>query len=349
MGDLTDFDALPHGEVLIYQAGEGDTRIEVRLEDETVWLSQQQMAELFQTTRANITLHIGNIYTEGELSPEGTCKDFLLVRQEGTRTVRRKVEHYNLDMIISLGYRVKSLIATQFRRWATQRLSEYMRKGFALDDERLKQLGGGDYWQELLDRIRDIRSSEKLMYRQVLDLYATSVDYDPESRESIAFFKMVQNKLHFAAHGQTAAELIYARADADRPLMGLTSFSGDFPAKKDIGIAKNYLQADELKLLNNLVSGYFDFAEIQAMRHHPMHMSDYVAHLDRVLAATGENVLQGAGTVSHAQAMEKAEAEYRKFQAKNLSPVEEVYLQSIKAIAARTGKQKGAKDEPSSS
>ena len=252
-------------------------------------------------------------------------------------------------MIISLGYRVKSLIATQFRRWATQRLSEYMRKGFALDDERLKQLGGGDYWQELLDRIRDIRSSEKLMYRQVLDLYATSVDYDPESRESIAFFKMVQNKLHFAAHGQTAAELIYARADADRPLMGLTSFSGDFPAKKDIGIAKNYLQADELKLLNNLVSGYFDFAEIQAMRHHPMHMSDYVAHLDRVLAATGENVLQGAGTVSHAQAMEKAEAEYRKFQAKNLSPVEEVYLQSIKAIAARTGKQKGAKDEPSSS
>ena len=333
----------PGGEILIYQSGEGQTRIEVRLEDETVWLSQQQMAELFQTTRANITLHIGNIYAEGELSPEGTCKDFLLFRQEGTRTVRRTVEHYNLDMIISLGYRVKSLIATQFRRWATQRLREYIHKGFTLDDERLKKLGGGDYWQELLDRIRDIRSSEKVMYRQVLDLYATSVDYDPKSRESIAFFKVVQNKLHFAAHGQTAAEVIYARADADRPFMGLTSFAGDFPVQKDIGIAKNYLTADELKLLNNLVSGYFDFAEIQAMRHNPMHMSDYVEHLDRVLAATGESVLQGAGTVSHAQAMEKAKQEYRKYQTKTLSPVEEAYLASIKGMEAEAKKLKGRK------
>lgn len=333
----------PGGEILIYQAAAGDTRLEVRLEDETVWLSQQQMAELFQTTRANITLHIGNIYTEGELSPEGTCKNFLLVRQEGTRTVRRKVEHYNLDMIISLGYRVKSLIATQFRRWATQLLSEYLRKGFTLDDARLKQLGGGEYWQELLDRIRDIRSSEKLIYRQVLDLYATSVDYDPKSRESIAFFKMVQNKLHFAAHGQTAAEVIYARADADRPFMGLTSFSGDFPAKKDIGIAKNYLTADELKVLNNLVSGYFDFAEVQAMRHNPMHMSDYAEHLDRVLAATGENVLQGAGTVSHAQAWEKAEREYRRYQANTLSPVEKAYLESIKSMEAEVKTLKGRK------
>ena len=333
----------PGGEILIYQSGEGQTRIEVRLEDETVWLSQQQMAELFQTTLANITLHIVNIYAEGELSPEGTCKDFLLVRQEGTRTVRRTVEHYNLDMIISLGYRVKSLIATQFRRWATQRLREYIHKGFTLDDERLKKLGGGDYWQELLDRIRDIRSSEKVMYRQVLDLYATSVDYDPKSRESIAFFKVVQNKLHFAAHGQTAAEVIYARADADRPFMGLTSFAGDFPVQKDIGIAKNYLTADELKLLNNLVSGYFDFAEIQAMRHNPMHMSDYVEHLDRVLAATGESVLQGAGTVSHAQAMEKAKQEYRKYQTKTLSPVEEAYLASIKGMEAEAKKLKGRK------
>lgn len=333
----------PGGEILIYQAAAGDTRLEVRLEDETVWLSQQQMAELFQTTRANITLHIGNIYTEGELSPEGTCKNFLLVRQEGTRTVRRKVEHYNLDMIISLGYRVKSLIATQFRRWATQRLSEYLRKGFTLDDARLKQLGGGEYWKELLDRIRDIRSSEKLMYRQVLDLYATSVDYDPKSRESIAFFKMVQNKLHFAAHGQTAAELIYARADADQPFMGLTSFSGDFPAKKDIGIAKNYLNADELKVLNNLVSGYFDFAEVQAMKHNPMHMSDYVEHLDKILAATGERVLEGAGTVSHAQAMEKAEREYRKFQAKTPTPVEKAYMESIRGIEAEAKKLRGGK------
>lgn len=281
----------PGGEILIYQAGEGQTCIEVRLEDETVWLSQQQMAELFQTARTNIVEHIRHIYEEGELDEASTCRNFRQVRQEGSRRVAREVPFYNLDMIISLGYRVKSLIATQFRRWATQRLSEYMRKGFTLDDQRLKQLGGGDYWQELLDRIRDIRSSEKVMYRQVLDLYATSVDYDPKSRESIAFFKVVQNKLHFAAHGQTAAEVIYARADADRPFMGLTSFAGDFPAKKDIGIAKNYLTVDELKLLNNLVSGYFDFAEIQAMRHNPMHMSDYVEHLDRVLAATGENVL----------------------------------------------------------
>lgn len=333
----------PGGEILIYQAGEGQPRIEVRLEDETVWLSQQQMAELFQTGIPNINEHIKNIFAEGELDESSTVRNFRIVRLEGKRQVAREIAFYNLDMIISLGYRVKSLIATQFRRWATQRLSEYMRKGFTLDDQRLKQLGGGDYWQELLDRIRDIRSSEKVMYRQVLDLYATSVDYDPKSRESIAFFKVVQNKLHFAVHGQTAAEVIYARADADRPFMGLTSFAGDFPAKKDIGIAKNYLTVDELKLLNNLVSGYFDFAEIQAMRHNPMHMSDYMEHLDRVLAATGENVLQGAGTVSHAQALEKAEREYRKYQAKTLSPVEEAYLESIKSMEAEAKKLRGKK------
>ena len=333
----------PGGEILIYQSGEGQTRIEVRLEDETVWLSQQQMAELFQTGIPNINEHIKNIFAEGELDESSTVRHFRIVRLEGKRQVAREIAFYNLDMIISLGYRVKSLIATQFRRWATQRLREYMRKGFTLDDERLKKLGGGDYWQELLDRIRDIRSSEKVMYRQVLDLYATSVDYDPKSKETIAFFKMVQNKLHFAAHGQTAAEVIYARADADRPFMGLTSFAGDVPAKKDIGIAKNYLTADELKLLNNLVSGYFDFAEIQAIRHNPMHMSDYAEHLDRVLAATGENVLQGAGTVSHAQAMEKAEREYRKYQANTLSPVEEAYLASIKGMEAEAKKLKGRK------
>lgn len=333
----------PGGEILIYQAAEGDTRLEVRLEDETVWLSQQQMAELFQTGIPNINEHIKNIFAEGELEESSTVRNFRIVRQEGTRRVAREIAFYNLDMIISLGYRVKSLIATQFRRWATQRLSEYLRKGFTLDDARLKQLGGGEYWQELLDRIRDIRSSEKLMYRQVLDLYATSVDYDPKSRESIAFFKMVHNKLHFAAHGQTAAEVIYARADADRPFMGLTSFSGDFPAKKDIGIAKNYLTADELKVLNNLVSGYFDFAEVQAMKHNPMHMSDYAEHLDRLLAATGENVLQGAGAVSHAQAREKAEREYRRYQAKTLSPVEEAYLKSIKSMEAEVKTLKGRK------
>lgn len=215
-------------------------------------------------------------------------------------------------MIISLGYRVKSLIATQFRRWATERLKEYMIKGFTMDDERLKNLGGGNYWKELLDRIRDIRSSEKVMYRQVLDLYATSVDYNPKSSESITFFKMVQNKLHYAAHGHTAAEVIYERVDAEQPFMGLKNFSGDFPTLKDIGIAKIYLNEEELKILNNIVSGYFDFAEIQAMRHHPMYMSDYVEHLDNILKTTGEKLLQGAGKISHAQAMEKVAEEYRK-------------------------------------
>lgn len=235
-------------------------------------------------------------------------------------------------MIISLGYRVKSIVATNFRRWATERLKEYMIKGFTMDDERLKNLGGGNYWKELLDRIRDIRSSEKVMYRQVLDLYATSVDYNPKSSESIAFFKMVQNKLHYAAHGHTAAEVIYERADADKLFMGLTAFSGDFPTAKDIGVAKNYLTEDELKVLNNIVSGYFDFAEIQAMRHNPMYMSDYVEHLDNLLKATGENLLSGAGKVSHAQALEKAKSEYKKYQVQNLSPVEEAYLQNIKQI-----------------
>ena len=214
-----------------------------------------------------------------------------------------------------------------------------MIKGFAIDDERLKNLGGGNYWKELLDRIRDIRSSEKVMYRQVLDLYATSVDYNPKSNESIAFFKMVQNKLHYAAHGHTAAEVIYERADASKPFMGMTAFSGDFPTSKDIGVAKNYLTEDELKVLNNIVSGYFDFAEIQAMRHNPMYMSDYVEHLDSLLQATGEKLLEGAGTVSHTQALNKAKEEYQKYQVQNLSPVEEAYLQSIKKIEKETKKK----------
>ena len=320
------------GEIIIYQTEDGLTHIEVKIEDETVWLSQQQMADLYQTSRTNVVEHIKHIYEEGELDEQSTCRNFRQVRQEGSREVTRNIPFYNLDMIISLGYRVKSKIATNFRRWATERLKEYMIKGFTMDDERLKNLGGGNYWKELLDRIRDIRSSEKVMYRQVLDLYATSVDYDPKSSESIAFFKMVQNKLHYAAHGHTAAEVIYERADASQPFMGLKSFSGDFPALKDISIAKNYLNDEELKILNNIVSGYFDFAEIQAMRHNPMYMSDYVEHLDNVLKTTGEKVLQGAGTISHAQAIEKATEEYRKYQVQNLSPVEEEYLESIKNI-----------------
>ena len=316
-------------EIIIYQTKDGLTEIDVKLEDETVWLTQAQLCELYQTSKSNISEHIKHIFEEGELEENSVVRKFRTTAADGKKY---NTTHYNLDMIISLGYRVKSKIATNFRRWATERLKEYMIKGFTMDDERLKNLGGGNYWKELLDRIRDIRSSEKVMYRQVLDLYATSVDYDPKSSESIVFFKMVQNKLHYAAHGHTAAEVIYERANASQPFMGLKSFSGDFPTLKDIGIAKNYLNDEELKILNNIVSGYFDFAEIQAMRHNPMYMADYVEHIDNVLKTTGENVLQGAGTISHAQAIEKATKEYRKYQAQNLSPVEEEYLESIKNI-----------------
>ena len=329
----------PQGDIIIYQTDDGDTKIDVRFVDETVWLTQAQLVELFHSSKANISEHIKNIYEEGELEEVSTVRKFRTVRQEGSRNVERELVYYNLDLIISLGYRVKSKIATNFRRWATERLKEYMIKGFTMDDDRLKELGGGSYWKELLDRIRDIRSSEKVMYRQVLDLYATSVDYDPKSSESVAFFKMVQNKLHYAAHGHTAAEVIYERADAEKPFMGLTTFSGDFPTAKDIGIAKNYLTEDELKVLNNLVSGYFDFAEIQAMRHNPMYMSDYVEHLDNILKTTGEKLLTGAGTVSHTQALEKAKREYQKYIVANLSPVEEAYLQTIKDVEKKAKKK----------
>ena len=335
------------GEIVIYQAEDGLTKVECRFVDETVWLTQQQMAELFHTSRSNIVEHIGHIYEEGELDEVSTCRKFRQVRMEGSRQVSRELPFYNLDMIISLGYRVKSLIATQFRRWATERLKEYMIKGFTMDDERLKNLGGGNYWRELLERIRDIRSSEKVMYRQVLDLYATSVDYNPKSAESVAFFKMVQNKLHYAAHGHTAAEVIYERVDANKPFMGLTTFSGDFPTAKDIGIAKNYLTEEELRVLNQMVSGYFDFAEVQAIRHRPMYMSDYVEQLDNILRATGEEVLIHAGKISHAQAMEKAKAEYKRYQAQTLSPVEEEYLKTIKQLG-KTAKTEAEKQDDTS-
>lgn len=328
------------GNIIIYQSEDGKTHIEVRLDDKTVWLTQQQMADLYQTSRTNIVEHIKHIYEEKELTEEATCRKFRQVRMEGTRLVERELPFYNLDMIISLGYRVKSSIATKFRQWATTRLTEYIIKGFTMDDERLKQMGGGNYWKELLDRIRDIRSSEKVMYRQVLDIYATAVDYDPRSDQSIEFFKIVQNKLHFAAHGHTAAEVIFKRADAEQPMMGLTSFHGEHPTLKDAKIAKNYLSENELKVLNNLVSGYFDFAEIQAMKHRPMYMADYIQHLDTILASTGEVLLMGAGTVSHNQAMEKAETEYRKFEVKTLSPVEQAYLDTIKMLK---NKAKGRK------
>lgn len=317
------------GDIVIYQTEDGETKIDVRFVNETVWLSLDQLSVLFERNKSTISRHLKNIFEEGELERDSVVAKIATTPADG-KTYR--VDYYNLDAIISLGYRVQSRIATQFRRWATERLKEYMIKGFTMDDERLKNLGGGNYWKELLDRIRDIRSSEKVMYRQVLDLYATSVDYDPKSSESVAFFKMVQNKLHYAAHGHTAAEVIYERADADKPFMGLTAFSGDFPTAKDIGIAKNYLNEKELQILNGIVSGYFDFAEVQAIRHNPMHMSDYVKHLDRVLSSTGEQVLVGAGKVSHKQAMEKANQEYRRFLAQNLSPVEEAYLQTIKEV-----------------
>ncbi len=328
------------GEIIIYRSEDGLTQINVKLEDETVWLTQQQMAELFQTSRTNVVEHIGNIYSEGELEQNATCREFRQVRREGNREVVRQILHYNLDMIISLGYRVKSSVATRFRIWATERLKEYMIKGFTMDDARLKALGGGGYWKELLDRIRDIRSSEKVMYRQVLDLYATSIDYDPKSDESIQFFKIVQNKLHYAVHGHTAAELIFNRVDADKPFMGLTSFEGELPRVKDIGVAKNYLSEDELKVLNNLVSGYFDFAEVQAMKKRPMYMKDYIYQLDAILSSTGEKLLDGAGRVSHQQAMDKAQAEYKKFQAKTLTEVERIYLETIKSIEAQAKKNK---------
>ncbi|MGX7075988.1 virulence RhuM family protein [Globicatella sanguinis] len=318
-----------NGEIIIYQSEDGTSKLDVKLEDETVWLTQAQLVDLFQSSKANVSEHIKNIINEGELDEDSVVRKFRITASDGKNY---QVKHYNLDMIISLGYRIQSKVATHFRRWATERLKEYIIKGFTMDDERLKGQAGGNYWKELLDRIRDIRSSEKVMYRQVLDLYATSVDYDPKSQESIAFFKMVQNKLHYAAHGQTAAEVIYQRADASQPFMGLTTFAGAIPTLKDIQVAKNYLKEDELKILNNLVSGYFDFAEVQAIQHNPMHMSDYVDHLDRVLSVTGRPVLQSAGKISHQQAMDKAKKEYREYQKNTLSPVEEDYLQTIKAL-----------------
>ena len=328
-----------NGNIIIYQTDNGLTKIDVRVENETVWLSQQQMAGLYDTTKQNISLHIKNIFDEGELDENSTVKEFLTVQKEGNRKIERKVKYYNLDMIISLGYRIKSKIATNFRKWATERLKEYMIKGFTIDDERLKGNGGGNYWKELLTRIKDIRSSEKVMYRQVLDLYATAVDYNPQDEKSIEFFKIVQNKLHYATHGHTAPEVIYERANAEEPFMGLTTFKGEIPVLSDVVIAKNYLNEEELKVLSNLVSGYFDFAEIQAIRHNPMYMKDYIKQLDMILSSTGEKILVGSGSISHKQAIEKAKSEYKKYQVKTISPVEREYLKSLKQISSKIEKK----------
>lgn len=320
------------GEILIYKTEDGLTKIDVKLEDETVWLSLDQMAELFQRDKSTVSRHIKNIFKEGELEKNATVAKFATVQVEGDRQVERNIEYYNLDVIISVGYRVKSLRGTQFRIWATKRLKEYMIKGFTMDDERLKELGGGGYFKELLERIRDIRASEKVFYRQVLEIYATSIDYDPKAEVSVLFFKKVQNKIHYAVHGETAAEVIYHRADAEKDFMGLMSFSGEQPTLKEAKIAKNYLDEKELRAMGQIVSGYLDFAERQAEREIPMTMKDWSEHLDRILTMSGEQLLQGNGTISHIQAMEKAEKEYIKYQARTLSSVEKDYLETIKQL-----------------
>jgi hypothetical protein len=326
------------GEIILYQREDGSAQLNVRVEGDTVWLTQQLMAELFNTSKQNISLHIQNIYEEGELSPEATVKKFLTVQKEGIRDVRRQLDYYNLDMIISVGYRIKSIIATKFRIWATQRLKEYIVKGFTMDDERLKGNGGGDYWKELLNRIRDIRSSEKALYRQVLDLYATSRDYDPKSETTLTFFKIVQNKLHYASSQQTSAELIYYRADSTKDFMGLTTFKGALPTLNEAKIAKNYLTEEELFRLNRLVSAFFDLAELKAQTQSPMYMQDWIEELDKFSANYGKGVLQGAGTISHDEAEKKATQEYRAYEARTLSPIEESYLESLKALEKNTAK-----------
>lgn len=314
-------------EIIIYEGQNGYPRIETRIAGETVWLTIDQMADLFDKGRSTINEHILNIYSEKELTELDTIKKI------GNSDFSTKpTNYYNLDVIISVGYRVKSQRGTHFRQWATVRLREYMIKGFAMDDERLKGNGGGNYWKELLDRIRDIRSSEKALYRQVLDLYSTSIDYDPKSSTSIEFFKVVQNKLHYATNKHTAAETIYEQADADKDFMGLTTFAGAMPKLSEVSIAKNYLTADELFRLNRLVSAFFDLAEIKAQEHTRMTMSDWVAELDKFAENFGKGVLKDAGSISHKEAVIKATTEYRKYQAKTLSPVEEAYLESIKSL-----------------
>jgi hypothetical protein len=314
-------------EVIIYTTGDGITKVDVTLEDDTVWLTQEQMSELFQKAKSTINEHIKNIYAEGELQQELTMRKF-----GNSEFSTKPTNFYNLDVIISVGYRVKSQRGVQFRIWASGIIKEYMRKGFALDDNRLKELGGGGYFKELLERIRDIRASEKVFYRQVLEIYATSIDYDPKAEISIRFFKKVQNKIHYAVHGETAAEVIYHRADAEKEFMGLTTFTGSQPTLKEAKVAKNYLNEKELRAMGQIVSGYLDFAERQAEREQFMTMEDWAKHLDNILTMSGEELLNGNGAISHEQAMEKAEQEYKKYKARTLSDVEQDYLETIKLL-----------------
>lgn len=317
------------GEILIYKTDDGNTKIDVIMVDGTVWLSQAQLCELYQSSKSNISEHIKNIFIDGELQADSVVRKFRTTAKDGKNY---NVLHYNLDMIISLGYKVKSKVGTKFRIWATQRLKEYLVKGFTMDDERLKNLGGGTYWKELLDRIRDIRSSEKVFYRQVLDLFATSIDYDKKSEDAKYFFTTIQNKMHYTIHKNTASELIYKRVSSEKKFMGLTNFKGDLPTLREAEIAKNYLTEKELKSLNALVSGYLDFAQRQAEKEIPMTMKDWINHVDRILQATGENLLEGNGKIRHGQMEDKVKDEFKKYRQKTLSQVEKDYIEEIKSI-----------------
>ena len=316
-------------DLIIYTTEDGLTKVDVTFEEDTVWLTQEQMSDLFQKAKSTINEHIKNIYKEGELKQELTMRKF-----GNSEFSTKPTNYYNLDVVISVGYRVKSQRGVQFRIWASGIIKEYMKKGFALDDNRLKELGGGGYFKELLERIRDIRASEKVFYRQVLEIYATSIDYDPKAEISIQFFKKVQNKIHYAVHGETAAEVIFNRADAEKEFMGLTTFAGSQPTLKEAKIAKNYLDEKELRAMGQIVSGYLDFAERQAEREQTMTMKDWAKHLDNILTMSGEELLHGNGSISHEQAMEKAEIEYKKYKAKTLSDVEKDFLNSIRALEA---------------
>ena len=328
-------------DIIIYNTEDGKTKINLQYEDGTVWLSQLEIAELFQTTKQNVSKHVKAIFLEGELEERATVNYKLTVQKEGNRKISRKLAYYNLDMILAIGYRVRSIRGIQFRNYASNVLKEYLIKGFAMDDERLKNLGGGNYFKELLDRIRDIRSSEKVFYRQVLDLFATSIDYDAKNEEAKKFFATVQNKMHFAIHHHTASELIYTRVDSDKDFMGLSTFKGELPTLEEAKVAKNYLSVEELKSLNTLVSGYLDFAERQAQREVKMTMKDWREHVDRILSATGEDLLIGNGRVSREMMVDKVNQEYRKYSSKTLSQVERDYLAEIKnieSIAEKGGK-----------
>lgn len=317
--------------IIIYQDEDGVTKVSVRFSDEDVWLTQNQLAEIYDTTQENISMHIKNIYEDKELDENRTYKKFLLVRQEGNRQVKRNIDHYNLDVIIALGYRVQSQIATRFRRWATERLHEYIQKGFTMDDERLKQ-GGNRYFRELLQRIRDIRASERNFYQQVTDIYATSIDYDPRANLTKQFFATVQNKLHYAVHEHTAAEIIYERVDSDKPLVGMTNFKGDYITRDDVKIAKNYLTEGELQRLNLLVSQFLDFAEFQALEQRPMKMQDWIQALDRQIINLQRKLLEGKGSISHKQAIEKAEHEFAVYRKREMEQLESDFDKMIKNL-----------------